>query len=166
MHLSTSSLYLDIWAPSNATKHSKLPVKVWVFGGSDTEGGIEYPLYDGCNLAEKDTIVVSLNYRLGPLGFLALDDAGYQGNQGIQDLIRGFEWVQKSISSFGGDPVRQLSFKSILGILELMMVWQHRKKSSLSDNQLVPQMCTLLRLLLKHLIYSRALWLNRSLYPN
>lgn len=72
-------------------------------------GGIEYPLYDGCNLAEKDQIVVSLNYRLGPLGFLKLDGAGYNGNQGIQDLILGFEWVQQSISAFGGDPVRGFS---------------------------------------------------------
>ncbi|CAG7930658.1 unnamed protein product [Penicillium olsonii] len=102
---SEDCLYLNVWAPSDATKDSQLPVKVFVFGGSDTEGGIEYPLYDGCNLAEKDTVVVSLNYRLGPLGFLALDSAGIHGNQGIQDLIVGFEWVQKSISAFGGDPV-------------------------------------------------------------
>lgn len=118
MHLYSFSLYLDIWAPSNATKDSKLPVRVWVYGGSDTESGIEYPLYDGCNLAEKDTIVVSLNYRLGPLGFLALDGAGYHGNQGIQDLILGFEWVQKSISAFGGDPVCDFSSEFIPGILD------------------------------------------------
>ncbi|KAJ5332648.1 hypothetical protein MYU51_018821 [Penicillium brevicompactum] len=116
---SEDCLYLDIWAPSNATKDSKLPVKVWVFGGSDTEGGIEYPLYDGCNLAEKDTIVVSLNYRLGPLGFLALDGAGYHGNQGIQDLILGFEWVKKSISAFGGDPEKVLAFGQSAGATDV-----------------------------------------------
>ncbi|KAJ5776293.1 uncharacterized protein N7511_001304 [Penicillium nucicola] len=116
---SEDCLYLDIWAPSSATKDSKLPVKVWVFGGSDTEGGIEYPLYDGCNLAEKDTIVVSLNYRLGPLGFLALDSAGYHGNQGIQDLILGFEWIQKSISAFGGDPEKVLGFGQSAGATDM-----------------------------------------------
>lgn len=80
------SLYLDIWAPSHAPKDSKLPVKVWTFGGSDTEGGIEYSLYDGCNLAENDTVVVSLSYRLGPLGVVALDNAGIHGNQGNQGI--------------------------------------------------------------------------------
>jgi para-nitrobenzyl esterase len=99
------SLYLDIWAPSTATKHSNLPVKVWVYGGSDTEGSISDPLYDGCNTAEAGAILVSINYRLGPLGFMALETAGIYGNQGIQDVIVGLEWVQDNIAAFGGDPV-------------------------------------------------------------
>ncbi|KAJ5390512.1 uncharacterized protein N7496_001580 [Penicillium cataractarum] len=119
---SEDCLYLDIWAPSSATKDSKLPVKVWVFGGSDTEGGIEYPLYDGCNLAETGSVVVSLNYRLGPLGFLALNSAGIYGNQGIQDLILGFEWVQKSISAFGGDPEKVLAFGQSAGATDVYTI--------------------------------------------
>lgn len=112
---------MDIWAPASATKDSNLPVKVWVFGGSDTEGGIEYPLYDGCNLAETGSVVVSLNYRLGPLGFLALNSAGIYGNQGIQDLILGFEWVQKSISAFGGDPVCDFDLVQSFKLIGLSM---------------------------------------------
>ncbi|KAJ5624200.1 hypothetical protein N7510_000509 [Penicillium lagena] len=69
-------LYLDIWTPYNATKDSVLPVKIWVYGGSDTSGGIDYSLYDGCNIAEDGSILVSINYRLGPLGFMALSSAG------------------------------------------------------------------------------------------
>lgn len=103
------SLYLNIWTPATATKDSKLPVKVWVYGGSDTSGGIGYPLYDGCNLANDGSILVSINYRLGPLGFMALNTAGIYGNQGIQDVLLGLEWVQKSIASFGGDPVSLLT---------------------------------------------------------
>ena len=82
-----------------------LPVKVWVYGGSDTSGGIDYSLYDGCSIAEEGAILVSINYRLGPLGFMALNSAGIYGNLGIQDLLLGLEWVKKSISAFGGDPV-------------------------------------------------------------
>lgn len=100
-----SSLYLNIWTPSNAIKTSKLPVRVWVYGGSDTSGGIDYSLYDGCNVAEEGSILVSINYRLGPLGFMALNSAGIYGNQGIQDVLLGLDWVQKEISAFGGDPV-------------------------------------------------------------
>lgn len=99
------SLFLDIWAPANATEDSKLPVKIFVYGGSNTDGGISDSLYAGCNIADDGAILVSINYRLGPLGFMALDSAGIQGNQGIQDLLLGLKWVKQSISKFGGDSV-------------------------------------------------------------
>ncbi|KGO67790.1 Carboxylesterase, type B [Penicillium italicum] len=112
---SEDCLYLDIWVPSSATKDSKLPVKVWVYGGSETEGSISDPLYDGCNTAEAGSILVSVNYRLGPLGFMALESAGIYGNQGIQDLIMGLEWVRDNIAAFGGDPKRVLLFGQSAG---------------------------------------------------
>ena len=99
------SLYLDIWVPSKATSTSNLPVKVFIYGGGDQGGGILNSLYDGCNLASHDTLVVSISYRVGPLGFLALDSAGIIGNFGIQDLLLGLEWVQSHITAFGGNPV-------------------------------------------------------------
>lgn len=101
---SEDCLFLNVWAPKNATCGSKLPVKVWVYGGSNTAGGISDSLYDGCNSA-VDSIVVSINYRLGPLGFLALEDAGLSGNYAVQDLIMGLRWVQENIEAFGGDRV-------------------------------------------------------------
>ncbi|KAL3454323.1 Carboxylesterase [Aspergillus insuetus] len=119
---SEDCLYLDIWTPSTATADSNLPVKVWIFGGSDTEGGTSYPLYDGCNLAEHGAVVVALNYRLGPLGFLALNDAGIRGNQGIQDLILAFEWVQQSIAAFGGDPEKVLAFGQSAGATDVYAI--------------------------------------------
>ncbi|KAL4893722.1 Carboxylesterase [Aspergillus ambiguus] len=112
-------LYLDVWAPSNAAKDSMLPVKVWVYGGSNTDGGITDSLYDGCNLAEDGTILVSINYRLGPLGFMALNSAGIYGNQGIQDLLLGLEWIQESISAFGGDPKKILLFGQSAGATDV-----------------------------------------------
>jgi carboxylesterase type B len=62
-------------------------------------------MYDGCNVAETGAIVVTINYRLGPLGYLALESAGFGGNQGIQDALLALQWVQDNIAAFGGDPV-------------------------------------------------------------
>lgn len=76
-----------------------------MYGGSNTEGSISDPLYDGCNTAAAGSILVTVNYRLGPLGFLALESAGLSGNSGIQDILVGLEWVQDNIAAFGGDPV-------------------------------------------------------------
>lgn len=77
---------------------------MWVFGGGNTAGSISDPTYNGCNLA-TDSIVVSINYRLGPLGFLALDSFGIGGNFGTQDQLLGLNWIQNNIRAFGGDPV-------------------------------------------------------------
>ncbi|KAI9928485.1 hypothetical protein ASPWEDRAFT_170522 [Aspergillus wentii DTO 134E9] len=119
---SEDCLYLDVWTPSHATKDSKLPVKVWVYGGSNTDGGISDSLYDGCNMAEDGTILVSINYRLGPLGFMGLNSAGIYGNQGIQDLLLGLEWVQKSISAFGGDPKKVVLFGQSAGATDVYAI--------------------------------------------
>jgi carboxylesterase type B len=100
------SLHLDVFVPPLAGSASAFPVKVWIYGGGEDAGGISNPLYDGCNLAEDDSIMVSVNYRLGPLGFLALETAGIGGNFGIQDIIMGLQWIQTNIAAFGGDPVR------------------------------------------------------------
>ena len=101
---SEDCLFLNVWTPRNASGCSKLPVKVWVYGGSNLAGGISNALYDGCNSAE-DAIVVAINYRLGPLGFLGLEKAGLSGNFAVQDLLLGLRWVQENIEAFGGDPV-------------------------------------------------------------
>lgn len=104
-NLNWISLFLDVWTPSDSTKDSKLPVRVWIYGGSNENGGVSNTLYDGCNSADQGAVLVSINYRLGPLGFMALEKAGIYGNQGIQDLLLGLEWIQDNIAQFGGDPV-------------------------------------------------------------
>lgn len=78
-------------------------MRVWIYGGSDATGSISDPVYDGCNVPSTGAIMVSLNYRLGPLGFLAVPDAGIAGNQGIQDILLGLQWVKDNIAAFGGD---------------------------------------------------------------
>jgi Carboxylesterase family len=66
-------------------------------------GGISDPLYNGFNLA-TDSMVVSILYRIGAMGFLALETGGITGNFGVQDILLGLEWVQQNIAAFGGDP--------------------------------------------------------------
>lgn len=102
---SEDCLFIDVWVPPNAKKSSNLPVKVFIYGGGEQAGGIQDALYDGCNLAAHDTLLVSINYRLGPIGYMTLESAGIAGNFGIQDLVLGLEWVQTNIAAFGGNPV-------------------------------------------------------------
>lgn len=98
------SLLVNVWAPVKATPKSRLPVKVWIYGGSNMAGGIANPTYSGCDSA-VDSVVVSINYRVGPLGFLALKGLGLRGNMGIMDQLLGLRWVQDNVDAFGGDPV-------------------------------------------------------------
>lgn len=100
---------LNVFTPVNASSSSKLPVRVWLYGGSNLAGGISDPLYNGC-YSSTDSVLVTINYRLGPLGYLALEDIGLNGNYGISDQLLGLQWVQDNIAAFGGDPSRVMLF--------------------------------------------------------
>lgn len=114
------SLFIDVWTPANATSNSSLPVRVWLYGGSNAAGGISDPLYDGCDVAGADDVVlISVNYRLGPLGYLALPSAGISGNQGIQDILLALQWIQSNIAAFGGNPVSDHCLRAG----EALMTW-------------------------------------------
>lgn len=103
---SEDCLTLNVWAPPEArTKH--LPVMVWLHGGGFQFGSSAQPTYDGAALARRGVIVVTLNYRLGVLGFLAhpsLDaEETPSGNYGLRDQIAALRWVRRNIGAFGGD---------------------------------------------------------------
>jgi para-nitrobenzyl esterase len=101
-------LSLNVYTP--AADAGRRPVMVWIHGGGFVIGSGSQPIYDGVPLASRgDVVVVTVNYRLGPLGFLYLADLcpgleGAVGNAGIRDQIAALEWVNESIASFGGDP--------------------------------------------------------------
>ena len=100
-------LSLNVWTPG--TDARKRPVMVWIHGGAYVVGSVRNTGYDGSRLAARgDVVVVSINYRLGAWGFLALADHGssYDGsaNAGLLDQIAALRWVQQNISVFGGDP--------------------------------------------------------------
>ncbi|KAJ4391704.1 hypothetical protein N0V93_005324 [Gnomoniopsis smithogilvyi] len=111
---SEDCLFINVWVPANATANSKTPVKVWLYGGANEAGGISNPTYDGCTASES-VIQVSINYRVGPLGFLSAPDLNITGNQGIQDQLLGLRWVQENIGAFGGDASRVLLFGQSAG---------------------------------------------------
>jgi len=106
--VSEDCLYLNIWTPAKSTQEH-LPVIVWIYGGGLINGSAAMPLYWGDRLARKGIIVVSIAYRLGPLGFLALPELTREslhhssGNYGVMDQIAALQWVQKNIAVFGGD---------------------------------------------------------------
>ena len=104
---SEDCLSLNVWTPSSA-KHAA--VIVFIYGGSLIRGSSWEPTYDGTHFAEHGVVFVSINYRLGPLGWLALPQLsaesphGVSGNYGLLDQIEALKWVQKNIAAFGGDP--------------------------------------------------------------
>jgi para-nitrobenzyl esterase len=113
-------LYLNVWAPAKASAE-KHPVLVWIHGGGYTTGAASQPLYDGEQLARRGAILVSMNYRLGSLGFLAHpaltkeSEHHASGNYGLLDQIAALRWVKQNVAAFGGDPERVTIFGESAG---------------------------------------------------
>lgn len=106
--MSEDCLSVNVWTP--ADRKGPLPVMVWIYGGGFLGGSNREPAYDGTALAKMGVVLVTLNYRIGPLGFMAhpglTAEAPYKasGNYGILDQIEGLKWVRDNIAAFGGDP--------------------------------------------------------------
>jgi len=113
-------LFLNVWQPARA---EKAPVMVWIHGGSLRTGNLAAGIYDGSQLARNGVIVVTLNYRLGVLGYLAHpaltaeSPHGSSGNYGLLDQIAALHWVQDNIAQFGGDPRNVTLFGESAGAL-------------------------------------------------
>lgn len=105
---SEDCLYLNVWAPAGSA--SKRPVYFFIHGGAFQAGGSSVPATDGAALARKGAVVVTINYRLGLLGFFAHPELTSEsslassGNYGILDMIEALRWVRANIDQFGGDP--------------------------------------------------------------
>jgi para-nitrobenzyl esterase len=106
---SEDCLYLNVWTPGISAK-TKLPVMVWIYGGGFKAGATSEPRQDGEHLARKGVVIVSMNYRLGILGFfshpgLTAESAHHaSGNYGLMDQAAALKWVKENIAEFGGDP--------------------------------------------------------------
>jgi para-nitrobenzyl esterase len=122
--MSEDCLYLNVWTAA-ASPNDKLPVMVFFFGGAFTDGGGAAPLYDGTHLAERGAVVVTMNYRLGPFGFLAhpalTADSKIKssGNYGIMDMVASLEWVKRNAAAFGGDPGNVTIFGQSAGAMAI-----------------------------------------------
>jgi carboxylesterase type B len=120
-------LFLNIYTPYlphvlNNTKNSGLkPVMFYIHGGGFYSGTGADPTYDGGNLASRgDVVVVTINYRLGMFGFLALDDGSTNGNFGFADQTVALDWVRANIASFGGNPDRITIFGQSAGAVSTL----------------------------------------------
>jgi para-nitrobenzyl esterase len=97
-------LNLNVWTPTSAMAEGTRPVLLWFHGGGFTNGACGWDWYDGTRLAALgDIVVVTANYRHGPLGYLYLPDIGAD-NLGLQDQTAALRWVRDNIAAFGGDP--------------------------------------------------------------
>ncbi len=110
--ISEDCLYLNLWTGAKSAAERR-PVFLYIYGGGFSEGSVwRVPVYDGVGLAKKGLVVVTINYRVGVLGFLAYpeltreSDHRASGNYGLLDQIAALEWVHENIARFGGDPNR------------------------------------------------------------
>ena len=120
MPVSEDCLTLNVWAPK--ARPGPMPVMVWIHGGGYNNGSGTAALYDGSNLARRDVVVVTINYRLGRLGFfdhpaLAAERVAGEpgGNYGVMDQIAALRWVRDNIAAFGGDPTQVTIFGESAG---------------------------------------------------
>lgn len=125
---SEDCLFLNVWTPYLAppppmtgAKKEQLklkPVMAYLYGGGFTSGSGKNPNTDGTNLASRgDAVVISVNYRVGSVGFLAFDDGVHNGNYGISDMVTALEWVKKYVRYFGGDADRVTVFGESAGAM-------------------------------------------------
>jgi para-nitrobenzyl esterase len=124
--VSEDCLYLNVWTGAKKAGE-KRPVMVWIYGGGFGIGMTSTPWYDGANFAKKGIVLVSVTYRVGPMGFLAHPELSKEsgkgsGAYGIQDQIAGLRWVKENIAQFGGDPSNVTIFGESAGGISVGML--------------------------------------------
>ena len=133
--MSEDCLTLNIWAPPTP---GKKPVIVWIHGGALVAGYSHEKIYDGTRMAKRgDVVIVSINYRLGILGYLAHPELsaqspdGISGNYGLLDQIEALKWVQRNVEAFGGDPANVTIAGESAGALSVMYLMASPKARGL-----------------------------------
>lgn len=124
---SEDCLYLNIWTPAKSAD-KKVPVLVWIYGGGFAGGTTADPTCSGEQLANKGVVLVSIAYRVGPLGFLAHPELSEEnpnhvsGNYGLLDMVAGLQWVKDNIAAVGGDPDKVTIFGESAGGIAVSML--------------------------------------------
>ena len=119
---SEDCLYLNIWTPAGFSRSkAEWPVMVWFHGGAHIQSWAHHALFDGEQFARQGVVLVTVNYRLGPWGFLALpmlaaeSEHDAAGNYGLQDKITALQWIQRNIAAFGGNAEKVTVFGQSAG---------------------------------------------------
>jgi para-nitrobenzyl esterase len=140
--VSEDCLYLNVWTAA-ASADENQPVMVYIYGGGFNEGSSAVAVYDGEELAKKGVVLVSFNYRVGPLGFMAhpalTDESAHDasGNYGLLDQVAALEWVQHNIAAFGGDPSRVTIFGQSAGAMSVALLLQSPLAEGLFDRAII-----------------------------
>ncbi|MBB3032517.1 carboxylesterase/lipase family protein [Alteriqipengyuania lutimaris] len=138
--MSEDCLSLNIWAPEDA---ANAPVFVWIHGGALVSGTSAFDMYDGSRMAQQGVVVVSINYRLGALGFLAHPELsaespdGVSGNYGLMDQIAALRWIEANIAAFGGDPDNVTIVGESAGALSVMWLMTAPPAKGLFDKAIM-----------------------------
>lgn len=138
--MSEDCLTLDVTAPVNA---HKAPVMVWIHGGTLIWGSGHSPMYSGQAFAQRGVVLVSINYRLGVLGYLAHPELSKEsaddtsGNYGLLDQIQALHWVRQNIAAFGGDPGNVTIFGESAGALSVEYLLASPKARGAFDKAIV-----------------------------
>jgi para-nitrobenzyl esterase len=124
--ISEDCLYLNVWTSAKSARQ-RLPVMVWITGGGFAFGATNLPLYDGKSMAQRGVVLVSIAYRVGPLGFMAhpaltREGGGSSGNYGLADQVAGLKWVRANVARFGGDPANVTIFGESAGGISVSML--------------------------------------------
>jgi para-nitrobenzyl esterase len=127
--VSEDCLYLNVWTAAKSPRE-KRPVMVFIYGGGFNEGAGSIAVFDGTELARRGVVLVTLNYRVGPLGFLVYPELTKEsehassGNYGLLDQIAALRWVHNNIAAFGGDPDRIAIFGQSAGAISVYDLMQ------------------------------------------
>ncbi len=133
-------LTLNVWAPVGARG---APVMVWLHGGGNEQGGSAVPYYNGTSFARVGVVLVTVNYRLGPLGFFAhpalVKNAEGEpvGDYGLMDQIAALQWVQRNAAAIGGDPSRVTVFGESAGGQDILLLLASKAARGLFSQAIV-----------------------------
>lgn len=133
-------LHLNLWRPAGITSQDRLPVMVWIHGGGFVSGSASSSRYDGSAFARLGVILVSINYRVGRLGFFAhpaLEKEPLRGNYGLMDQLEALRWVKQSIAAFGGNPDNITLFGESAGGMSIVSLLTSRVTTGLFHKAII-----------------------------
>ena len=159
---SEDCLFLNVFTPETAREGDKLPVLIYIHGGGFTGGCAHEKHFDGPVWPAKGIIGVTLNYRLGPMGFVCLqelaEEADHTGNYGLYDQMTAIRWVRDNIAAFGGDPENITIMGQSAGAASVQMLCQSPLTDGLFQKAVMSSGCGLGGMISGKLESSCAFW--------